>query len=169
MSDTQPKKPRPKPGKKAGKAAGSKTGRKVARKTASKPPRKTAAARVRAGSASRARPPGLPEVAVAALEDMKAANVKVIDVRKLTDVTDTMIVATGTSNRHVRSIAGKVVEKCKDAGFRPLGVEGEGEGEWVLVDLQDVLVHVMLPRIREFYGLERLWDVRPSQRDVALT
>jgi len=99
---------------------------------------------------------------------MKAANVRIIDVRKLTDVTDTMIVATGTSNRHVRSIADRVVEKCKDAGFRPLGVEGDREGEWVLVDLHDVLVHVMLPRIREFYGLEKLWDVRPSQRDAAL-
>jgi ribosome-associated protein len=149
MSDTQPRKPR-----------------KKASKPASKPSRKPSAARTRARP--RPRPPGLSEIAVAALEDMKAANVRIIDVRKLTDVTDTMIVATGTSNRHVRSIADRVVEKCKDAGFRPLGVEGDREGEWVLVDLHDVLVHVMLPRIREFYGLEKLWDVRPSQRDAAL-
>jgi ribosome-associated protein len=149
MSDTQPRKPR-----------------KKASKSTSKPARKPSAARTRARP--KPRPPGLPEIAVAALEDMKAANVRIIDVRKLTDVTDTMIVATGTSNRHVRSIADRVVEKCKDAGFRPLGVEGDREGEWVLVDLHDVLVHVMLPRIREFYGLEKLWDVRPSQRDAAL-
>jgi len=102
-----------------------------------------------------------------ALEGMKAVNIKLIDVRELTDVTDTMIVATGTSDRHVRSIAGRVVEQCRAAGFKPMGVEGERDGEWVLVDLQDALVHVMLPRIREFYGLEKLWDVRPSQREQA--
>jgi len=107
------------------------------------------------------------EVAMDALEGMKAVNIKLIDVRELTDVTDTMIVATGTSDRHVRSIAGRVVEQCRAAGFKPMGVEGERDGEWVLVDLQDALVHVMLPRIREFYGLEKLWDVRPSQREQA--
>ncbi len=159
MSDTQPKKPRKKVSKKSGKPRG---------KPAGKPARKASVPRSAASTKAQAKAPGIPEVAIAALEDMKAANVKVIDVRKLTDVTDTMIVATGTSNRHVRSIAGRVVEKCRDAGFRPLGIEGEGEGEWVLVDLQDVLVHVMLPRIREFYGLEKLWDVRPSNRGVAL-
>jgi ribosome-associated protein len=111
----------------------------------------------------RKRPPGLSELAIAALEDMKAVNIKVLDVRNLTDITDTMIVATGTSDRHVRSIAGRVVERCKAAGFQPMGVEGERDGEWVLVDLRDVLVHVMLPRIREFYGLEKLWDVRPPR------
>ena len=163
MSDTQPKKPRKEVSKKS-----STKSSKPAGKSAGRPARKATVPRPEAGTKPRAKAPGIPEIAVAALEDMKAANVKVIDVRKLTDVTDTMIVATGTSNRHVRSIAGRVVEKCKDAGFRPLGVEGEGEGEWVLVDLQDVLVHVMLPRIREFYGLEKLWDVRPSNRGVAL-
>lgn len=162
MSDTQPRKPRQKASKKASKPT-SKPSRKPARKPAAARPRASAKPRTK----PRTKPPGLAEIAVAALEDMKAGNVQVIDVRKLTDVTDIMIVATGTSNRHVRSIAGRVVDKCKDAGFRPLGVEGEGEGEWVLVDLQDVLVHVMLPRIREFYGLEKLWNVRPSQRGVA--
>jgi len=110
----------------------------------------------------------LTAIAIAALEDMKAVNVKVLDVRKLTDVTDTMIVATGTSDRHVKSIAGRLVERCRQAGRRPYGVEGEREGEWVLVDLQDLIVHVMLPRIREFYGLEKLWDLRPAQREPSL-
>jgi ribosome-associated protein len=100
----------------------------------------------------------LQSAVTAALEDMKAVNVSVLDVRGLTDIVDTMVIASGNSDRHVRSIAERVVEKAKAAGFRPLGTEGEREGEWVLVDLQDVLVHVMLPRVREFYGLERLWD-----------
>lgn len=106
--------------------------------------------------------PSLADLAVATLEDMKAQNVKVIDVRKLTDIADTMIVASGTSDRHVRSIAGRLVEKMKEVGHQPYGVEGERDGEWVLVDLQDVIVHVMLPRIREFYGLEKLWEARPG-------
>jgi ribosome-associated protein len=96
-----------------------------------------------------------------ALEDMKAVNVRVLDVRGLTDIVDTMVIASGNSDRHVRSIAERVLEKAKAAGFRPLGTEGERDGEWVLVDLQDILVHVMLPRVREFYGLERLWDGGP--------
>ena len=95
---------------------------------------------------------------------MKAVNVKVLDVRKLTDVADTMIVATGNSDRHVKSIADRVIERCREAGHRAYGVEGQREGEWVLVDLQDLIVHVMLPRIREFYGLEKLWDMRPARR-----
>ena len=94
----------------------------------------------------------------AALEDMKAVNIKKLDVRGLTDIADTMMIASGTSVRHVRSIAENVVEKAKAAGFRPLGIEGAREAEWVLVDLQDILVHVMLPRVREFYSLERLWE-----------
>ena len=100
----------------------------------------------------------LQQAVTTALDDMKAVNVRVLDVRSLTDIVDTMVIASGNSDRHVRSIADRVVEKAKAAGFRPLGTEGERDGEWVLVDLQDVLVHVMLPRVREFYGLERLWD-----------
>ena len=107
----------------------------------------------------------LQQAVTTALDDMKAANVRVLDVRGLTDIADTMVIACGNSDRHVRSIAERVVEKAKAAGFRPLGTEGERDGEWVLVDLQDVLVHVMLPRVREFYGLERLWD---SGEEVAL-
>ncbi len=97
-------------------------------------------------------------VVTAALDDMKAINVKVLDVRGLTDIADTMIIASGNSDRHVKSIADRVIERAKEAGFRPLGTEGTRDGEWVLVDLQDIIVHVMLPRVREFYGLERLWD-----------
>jgi ribosome-associated protein len=111
------------------------------------------------------RPPAraaLVRTVTAALEDMKAVNVKVMDVRRVTDVADCMILASGNSDRHVRSIADRVVEYAKAGGFRPLGVEGERDGEWVLVDLNDVLVHVMLPRVREFYGLEELWEPPPA-------
>jgi ribosome-associated protein len=114
-------------------------------------------------------PDALTRIAVDALADMKAVNVKVLDVRKLTDVADTMIVATGNSDRHVKSIADRVIERCREAGHRAYGVEGQREGEWVLVDLQDLIVHVMLPRIREFYGLEKLWDLRPAQREPQFT
>ena len=100
----------------------------------------------------------LQQAVTAALEDMKAVNVRVLDVRGLTDIADTMIIASGNSDRHVRSIADRVVEKAKAMGMRPLGTEGERDGEWVLVDLQDIVVHVMLPRVREFYALERLWE-----------
>jgi len=76
-----------------------------------------------------------------------------------------MIVASGNSDRHVRAIAERIVEQVRAAGLRPFGIEGTRDGEWVLLDLQDVLVHVMLPRVREFYGLEQLWE--PPQRRVA--
>ena len=106
----------------------------------------------------------LEKLALEALEDMKAVNIKVLDVRGLTDVADTMIVASGTSDRHVRAIAENVVVQAKAAGRRPMGTEGRQDAEWVLIDLQDVLVHVMLPRIREFYALEQLWEAPQAQR-----
>jgi len=103
-------------------------------------------------------PPALAQVVLDALADMKAVNVKAMDVRGITDITDTMVVASGTSDRHVKSIADRVVQRCKEAGFRPYGIEGERDGEWVLLDLNDVVLHVMLPRVREFYALEKLWE-----------
>jgi ribosome silencing factor RsfS/YbeB/iojap len=116
-----------------------------------------APARRKKAAAPRA-PRTLSQVVFAALADMKAINVKALDVRGLSDVTDTMVVASGTSDRHVRSIADRVLESCKAAGFRPLGIEGQRDGEWVLLDLHDLILHVMLPRTREFYALEKLWE-----------
>ncbi len=103
-----------------------------------------------------------------ALEDLKAKDVREIDVRGKTSVTDLVVVASGTSTRHVKSIADEVVRSAKKAGLPPLGVEGQREAEWVLVDLGDIIVHVMLPRTREFYGLERLWTVGDEQPETVL-
>ena len=101
-----------------------------------------------------------------ALEELKAKDVREIDVRGKTSIADLLVIASGTSARHHTSIADEVARFAKKAGVMPLGVEGEVEGEWVLVDLGDVIVHVMLPRIREFYGLERLWTVGDHGHEV---
>jgi ribosome-associated protein len=106
----------------------------------------------------------LKSVVTNALSDMKALEIKVLDVRGLTDIADFMVIASGTSDRHVRSVAQRVVEKTKEAGFRPHGVEGQKDSDWVLIDLNEMIVHVMLPRVREFYGLEKLWDMTTAKR-----
>ena len=131
--------------------------------TAGKP--KTARKSKSAGNGAAAKAaPSLKTVVIDALADMKALEVKVLDVRGLTDVADLMVIASGTSDRHVRSVAQRVVERTKEAGFRPHGVEGQQDGDWVLIDLNEMIVHVMLPRVREFYGLEKLWDITATKR-----
>jgi len=109
----------------------------------------------------------LQSIVIDALSDMKALDIKALDVRGQTDIADFMIIASGTSDRHVRSVAQRVEEKAKEAGFRPHGVEGLKDGDWVLIDLSDLIVHVMLPRVREFYGLEKLWDMTAAKRAAA--
>jgi ribosome-associated protein len=106
----------------------------------------------------------------AAVEELKAKDIVEIDVRGKTSVTDHLVIVSGTSTRHVKSIADEVVRHAKRLDVMPLGVEGEREAEWVLVDLGDVVVHVMLPRVREFYALERLWtvgDQPPEEAEAA--
>jgi ribosome-associated protein len=126
-----------------------------------KTPRKPKTAAPRKAGSARA---SLKTVVIDALADMKALEVKFLDVRGLTDIADFMVIASGTSDRHVRSVAQRVVEKAKEAGFRPHGVEGQQDGDWVLIDLNEMIVHVMLPRVREFYGLEKLWDMTVMKR-----
>ena len=112
----------------------------------------------------------LTQLVISALEDVKGHDITVLDVRDQTDITDTMVVATGQSSRQVKALAANVVESAKHAGQMPLGVEGEDEGAWVLVDLADVIVHVMLQDVRDQYDLESLWSLSPnrSEDDVTL-
>ena len=107
------------------------------------------------------------DLIIDALDEVKARDVVKLDVRELTTVTDYMIVASGTSNRHVKALAESVSDKCREAGRRPSGIEGEDGSEWVLIDLDDALVHIMLPRVREFYNLEKLWLLRPAKDAAA--
>jgi ribosome-associated protein len=107
--------------------------------------------------------PSLQSVVLAALDDLKAIDVKVLDVSRLTTITSVMVVATGTSNRHVRALAAAAGEAAKRAGFTVLGVEGDSDAEWMLVDLVDVVVHVMSPQTRELYRLEDLWSALPRR------
>jgi ribosome-associated protein len=97
------------------------------------------------------------QAVISALEDIKAKDIVALDVKHLTSLTDYMIVATGDSNRQTRALANHVQEKLKELGAEVIGVEGEGSGEWVLVDLGMVVVHIMLPTSREYYNLEQLW------------
>jgi ribosome silencing factor RsfS/YbeB/iojap len=156
------------PAKRAARPAAKKTARKSASKAAVKAPAAAPKAKAKVKSKAKAAVPrGLAEVVSAALDEMKGQNITVLDVRGVTSVADTIVIASGTSDRHVKSLATRVQERAREAGQRPLGVEGERDGEWVLVDLGDVIVHVMLPRVREFYALEKLWDVRTSERGSA--
>lgn len=102
-------------------------------------------------------PEKLKKLVIDALEDRKGVDIRVLDVRGKSSVTDIMVISSGNSNRQVRALADGVVEKVKGEGVRPLGVEGDRNSEWVLVDLGDVVVHIMQPQTRDFYGLEKLW------------
>ena len=104
----------------------------------------------------------LKKLVVDALDNLKAVNTVTLDVTGLTDMMDFLVIASGTSNRHVKSLADDVCLKAKEQGTRPIGIEGVDAGEWVLVDFGDVVVHVMLPAARDFYDLERLW-AKPEQ------
>ena len=110
-----------------------------------------------------------------ALDDMKAQDVVILDVTGMTSIADRIVVASGTSSRHVKSLADSVIECVKKNGVMPLGVEGDATAEWVLVDLGDVILHVMTPATRQYYDLERLWaigsrtEVRPGNAAQAAT
>lgn len=106
----------------------------------------------------------LNSIIIKALEDLKGKDIVVLNVTDLSDVMDTLIIVSGTSNRHVKSLIGNAVDDAKKNGIRPLGVEGKEDGEWVLVDFGDTVVHAMLPATREFYDLEKLWSMEPASR-----
>jgi ribosome-associated protein len=109
----------------------------------------------------------LTDLVISSLEDLKAIDIQQVDVSGQSPLTDRFVIASGNSTRHVKSMAEKLVLKAKAADCKPLGVEGEREGEWVLVDLNDVIVHLMLPRTRAFYNLEKLWEASSQQRSGA--
>lgn len=109
----------------------------------------------------------LKQLVLDALDDMKAKDVLVLDVRGKTSITDLMIIASGTSERHVKAVAETVAFRAKEGGEPPLGSEGLTEGEWALVDLNIIVVHVMLPKVRDFYALERLWSAAEVNRKAA--
>jgi ribosome-associated protein len=100
----------------------------------------------------------LRDLVVRTLDDMKAIDLTVIDVRGKTSITDFFVLASGTSDRHVKAMAETVMYQAKENGERPLGSEGVNEGEWALVDLNGVVVHLMLPKVRDYYQLEKLWQ-----------
>ncbi len=104
------------------------------------------------------------DLVITVLEDMKAVDISIIDVKGKNSLTDEMVIASGTSSRHLSALADDLVKKAKQAGVPPLGVEGKNGSDWVLVDLNDVIVHLMLPRARLFYNLEKLWSASEAQR-----
>ena len=109
----------------------------------------------------------LQQLVVSSLEDFKATDIQVIDVAGKNPLTERMVIASGSSTRHVKSMAENLIVKAKAEGNLPLGIEGASEGEWVLVDLNDVIVHLMLPQTRAFYNLEKLWEVSADRRSGA--
>lgn len=162
--------------KSASAPAAKKAVKKAVAKTAAKPAAKKAATPAPAKGRTEPRvkvkavPKPAPELsdvlaalAVTALEDLKAVDIKRLDVRGLTTITDVMIIATGTSNRHAAALAHSVIDKAKESGHRPVGIEGMNEGEWVLVNLGGVIVHVMQAQPRAFYQLEKLWDFQTRE------
>jgi len=112
-------------------------------------------------------PQALRDLAVAVLEDAKAQDIQVIDLSERSSFADYMVIASGTSSRQVKAMADRLVQRAKASGIRPLGVEGSDGAEWVLVDLADVIVHVMQPQTRAFYNLEKLWSAPPATRAQA--
>ena len=111
----------------------------------------------------------LQKLVVSSLEDFKAIDILVIDVSGKSPLTERLVIASGNSTRHVKSMSENLIVKAKAAGCPPLGVEGAREGEWVLVDLNDVIVHLMLPQTRAFYNLEKLWEASADRRSGAST
>jgi ribosome-associated protein len=107
----------------------------------------------------------LDQCIVEALEDVKGIDIVSLDVSKVTDIADKMILATGTSTRQVKALANRVLDETRELGYRPIGAEGKETAEWILIDFADIVVHVMLPDAREFYDLERLWSATAKQRD----
>ena len=106
----------------------------------------------------------LRNLVISSLEDFKAIDIQQIDVSGQNPLTDLFVIASGNSTRHIKSMAENLVVKAKAAGCPPLGVEGQAQAEWVLVDLNDVIVHLMLPKTRAFYNLEKLWEASKVQR-----
>ncbi|MEM7465459.1 MAG: ribosome silencing factor [Pseudomonadota bacterium] len=108
----------------------------------------------------------LAEVITGALEDGKAIDIKSLPVAEMTTITDFMIIASGSSNRQVRALTERVVDAARENGVKPRGREGEENGEWVLVDFGDVVLHLMQPATREFYQLEKLWEAPPAETQL---
>ena len=106
----------------------------------------------------------LSKIAVSALEDIKARDIKVLDVRKLTSLYDSLVIASADSNRQVKALAHHVRDKLKEAGAEVIGIEGEETGDWVLVDCGDIVVHVMQPAVRTYYNLEELWEAPATRK-----
>jgi ribosome-associated protein len=109
----------------------------------------------------------LRDLVTSALEDFKAKDIQQIDVSGQNPLTDMFVIASGNSTRHIKSMAENLIMKAKAAGCPPLGVEGDRDAEWVLVDLNDVIVHLMLPQTRAFYNLEKLWEASSERRSNA--